>query len=267
MEEMKIIILAAGRGSRLSPLTDDKPKCMVNLFGKSLLKWQIDLFRKVGINDISIVTGYKNELIKFEDVKLFHNQNFETTNMVETLFCAEDQFSDTVIVSYGDIIFEEDALKKLIKSDDEFSIIVDKNWEKLWSIRNENLLDDAESLKINSEGHITTIGQKVLNKSDIQAQYIGLMKFQKNATKHIKKFYSDMKKQSKNGTNPLNSKIPFERSYFTDLLNGLINKGFKLKATPIEGGWLELDTVKDYEIYNKMYKNGTILKIINLKKM
>ena len=54
---MNGIILAAGQGKRLAPLTKNKPKCMVNLFGKTLLEWQISVFKKCGITDISIVTG------------------------------------------------------------------------------------------------------------------------------------------------------------------------------------------------------------------
>lgn len=267
MSNLKIIILAAGTGSRLSPLTDDKPKCMVELFGKSLLQWQLEIFKKFGITDISVVTGYKHNLIDFNDIKIYHNSNFEKTNMIETLFCAEKEFNDTVIVSYGDIFFETDVFQKLLESKEEFSIVVDKNWEKYWKLRNENPLDDAESLKIDQLGNITSIGQKVDNISEIQAQYIGLMKFQGNSTNIIKKFFYKMKKRSKIEVNPLNPKIPFEKSYFTDLLHGLIREGNKLKAIPINGGWLELDTIDDYKMYNNMKNNNTLSQILDLSKI
>ena len=63
------IILAAGEGTRLRPLTNKVPKCMVTLFGKSLLEWQLNIFRECNIKDISIITGYKKESINFPDVK------------------------------------------------------------------------------------------------------------------------------------------------------------------------------------------------------
>lgn len=264
---MKVIILAAGSGTRLSPLTDNRPKCMVELFGKSLLQWQLEVYKKLGITDISIVTGYKHHLIEFENIKMYHNSNFETTNMVETLFCAEKDFSEDVIISYGDIVFETDVLKKLIESKDEFSIVVDKNWKKYWEIRNENPLEDAESLKIDKNGNIITIGQKVSDISEIQAQYIGLMKFQGKATSIIKNFYHKMKEQSKNGKNPLNVELPFEKSYMTDLLFGLIKEGIKFHAIQIQNGWLELDTKKDYDVYNLMGKNEIISEIFNINKI
>ena len=60
---MKAIILAAGRGSRMKNLTDEKPKCLAKLRGKPLLEWQLTSLREAGIEDIAIVTGYKRELL------------------------------------------------------------------------------------------------------------------------------------------------------------------------------------------------------------
>ena len=68
---MNVIILAAGEGNRLKPLTNDTPKCLVKLFGKSLLDWQLDLFQNLHINDITIVKGYLQEKINFESEKYF----------------------------------------------------------------------------------------------------------------------------------------------------------------------------------------------------
>lgn len=262
---MKVIILAAGSGTRLSPLTDEKPKCMVKLFGKSLLEWQIEVFRELGIKDISVVTGYKKELISMEGIKFYHNHDFKNTNMVETLFCAEKEIKKTVIISYGDIIFQKNVVKKLIESEDDFSVVVDIKWRKYWDIRFDNPLDDAESLILNSENYIKNIGQKTTNLDEIQGQYIGLMKFKEPATKIIIEFYRKIQNLSKEKKNPLNPNLPFKLSYMTDFLQGLINEKHKLKAVLIENGWLELDSLHDYNIYNELYQQGKISDFINIK--
>jgi len=262
---MKVIILAAGRGTRLSPLTDEKPKCMVKLFGKSLLEWQIGVFRELGIKDISVVTGYKKELISIDDIKFYHNSNFENTNMVETLFCAEKEINETVIISYGDIIFQKSVVKKLIKSDENFSVIVDRKWRKYWDIRFDNPLDDAESLILDSKNYIKNIGQKTTNLDKIQGQYIGLMKFKEPATKIIKEFYRKTQNLSRENKNPLNPNLPFRLSYMTDFLQGLINEKYKLKAVLIENGWLELDSIHDYNIYNELYQQEKISNFIKIE--
>ena len=255
---LNAIILSAGEGKRLRPLTDKKPKGLIELFGKSILKRQIDIFSSSGITDISIVTGFNSSMIKFPKINYFHNPNFKTTNMIETLFCAEQKLNESTIISYGDIIFESTVLEKLICSKNEISIIIDLEWEKYWKKRFRNPLSDAESLKINENNYITEIGQKVEKIEEIQGQFIGLMKFQNEGIKNLKNFYHQCKIISKNSNNPLNSTIPFEKSYMTDLLQGLIKNGFLLKSIPISNRWLELDSIEDYKLYNEMYKDNTI---------
>ena len=113
---MKVIILAAGEGKRLRPLTNEIPKCLVTLFGKSILHRQIEIYKKLNIKDIIIISGYKREKIKIENIQEYHNKEFDSTNMLETLFCAENELEDSVIIAYGDIIFEEENLNLLINS-------------------------------------------------------------------------------------------------------------------------------------------------------
>jgi len=86
---MKAVILAAGMGVRLGKYTAGLPKGMLNFAGKTLIERQIDTFRKAGVGDIIIVTGYNAEKIPYKGVRYCHNPNYESTNMVESLFCAE----------------------------------------------------------------------------------------------------------------------------------------------------------------------------------
>ena len=260
---MKAIILAAGEGRRLRPLTENKPKCMVELFGKNLLDWKIDLLKKCGISDIIIITGYMSEKINLKQVRYYENSLFETTNMVETLFCAREEFNDSLLIIYGDIIFEKKILEKFLKSEDEISLITDQNWKEYWKIRFENPLDDAESLKLDQDGFIQNIGQKVKNIDEISGQYIGLIKFPKKSIQKILEFYDVMKEKSKTGKNPLNSNVPFEQSYMTDFLQAMINSGFKIKPIPVKNGWLELDSINDYNLYKKLFDNGQIKNFFN----
>jgi len=132
---LKAIILAAGEGKRLRPLTNNIPKCMIKLFNKSIIERQIENFRINGIQDITIVTGYCGNMIKFDNVKTYHNSNYNSTNMIETLFYAEPEMTDDVIISYGDIIYEKKVLQKLIESKEEYSVIIDKNWYNYWKMR------------------------------------------------------------------------------------------------------------------------------------
>ena len=265
MNNLKAIILAAGQGKRLRPLTENIPKCMVNFLGKSILKRQIEIFQNLGIHDISVVTGYCDDKVNLDNITKFKNKNFMTTNMVESLFTAEEKLDDSVIVSYGDIIFEPTIIQSLINSSHDISVIVDKNWKDLWNVRFENPLDDAESLVLDENELILELGQKVESIDNIQGQFIGLMKFQNDGITDIINFYKKMKLISNSSINPLNPNLLFEKSFMTDFLQGLIKNNQKLNAVLIENGWLEIDSLKDYNLYQKMYSDKTLSKLISFE--
>ena len=261
---MNAIILAAGKGERLQPLTNDKPKCLVELFGKSLLEWQIEAFQSSGITDVTIVSGYKSDLINFPEITILKNEKYESTNMVETLFSAKEKMLDSTIVSYGDIIFEKNVLESLINSPNDISVIVDKQWKRLWEKRFQDPLSDAESLII-EDGCIVEIGQKVNSYEKICGQYIGLMKFQGSGIDLIKRHYEEAKNQANTGTNPLNASLPFEKSYLTDFLYSLIRGGATIKAVPVNNGWLEIDTLSDLDLYEFLYKKGELADFLDMR--
>ena len=262
---MKVIILAAGEGTRLRPLTNNTPKCLVSLFGKSILQWQLDVLNYFNIKDISVVKGYLQDQINLSNIHYFQNSNYNQTNMVETLFCAREKLFDDVIISYGDIIFEKNVFKKLSDSEDDISLIIDKNWEKYWKLRFDNPLDDAESLTIDQNGYITDIGQKTTQLEMVQGQYIGLMKFQNEGVKFLKNFYDNAKELSTKSKNPLNPNLPFEKSFMTDLLRAMINNGYKIRSIPISNGWLELDSYDDFIKYERMYRKKTLSEFFNVE--
>ena len=109
---MRAVILAAGCGTRLRPLTDNRPKCMVELAGSSLLERQLMVLRAAGIDQITVVTGFRSDKIDADGCHLVHNPDYSVTNMVATLFCAREAFSaeHDLLISYGDIVYEPRVL-------------------------------------------------------------------------------------------------------------------------------------------------------------
>ena len=181
-----MIILAAGQGVRLRPLTDTRPKCLVKVVGKPLLDWQLAVARSEGISDITIVRGYLREMVDRPGVSYFDNLEYRTTNMVETLWCAESVFGNGFVVSYGDIVYESRVLRKLLSADHPISVVVDQGWRSYWEKRFTNVLDDAETLEVNESGKITSIGQEPSCISEIQGQYIGLTSFREDGVKALR---------------------------------------------------------------------------------
>lgn len=262
---MKAIILAAGKGKRLLPITKEIPKSMIEFAEKSLLERIVNVFRNCKITDISIVVGHNASKINFPNVQIFFNEKYEQTNMLESLFCAEEKIDEAVIISYADIIFEKRILTKLIASEEDITIVVDTNWLKYWKLRIENPLDDAhETVRIDKESNAIYIGQKVKNVQDVDGHFIGVMKVQKNGIKILKDFYHKSKCQATKDYNPLNPNLTFENSRLVDLIQGLITSGMKVNVSTTKNGWLEFDTPKDFVIYNDLKNKKILSSIINL---
>ena len=244
---MKVIILAAGKGTRMGSLTDKKPKCMITYKGKSLINYTIQTIRACGINEIIIIDGYNNNILKNhlldDKIKFITNKKYSTTNMVYTLFCAESEMNDDLIISYADIIYNKEVLKNLINNNNNFVVTVDKKWLDLWKIRMDNPLLDAETMKIDKDCNIVEIGNKPKSYLDIHGQYVGLIKISNSVLKMIRRFYHKLDKTKKyDGKN-------FNNMYMTSFIQLIVDSGCKVKADLINGGWLEFDNQNDLNVY------------------
>lgn len=242
---MKVIILAGGQGTRLRPLTNDKPKCMVEYKNKPIINYILETIKGCELSDIAIVNGYKKDVLedylKNEKISFFTNKNYDTTNMVNTLFYAKDFMDDDIIISYADIVYDEKILQKLIDSKDDFSVVVDKKWRELWSQRMDNPLEDAETLKV-IDGKIIELGKKPNCYDEIEGQYIGLIKISKNVIHQVINYYEDLDKNS------FYDGKDFNNMYMTSFIQMMIDNLLDVKPIFIDGGWVEVDCVDDLKV-------------------
>ncbi|MEW6984340.1 NTP transferase domain-containing protein [Colwelliaceae bacterium 6471] len=250
----RVLILAAGEGTRLRPLTNDKPKCMVPLLGTSLVERQIACLKRQGVTDIHIATGYRAEQIETLGYPTSFNPRYNKTNMVSTLFCALNfiQQAGDLIIAYGDIVYDDINLTTLLESDGDIALMIDKKWRELWSLRLENPLEDAETLVMNEQGYVTELGKKPDNYERIQGQYTGLIKISANKIADFVNFYQLLDR------NATYDGKDFDNMYMTSFLQALIDAGWQAKAALVNNGWLEIDSVEDLEQYELLAKQGTL---------
>lgn len=246
---MRAIILAAGEGTRLRPYTSHQPKCLVKLGGRSLLDLQIEALGAVGIEDITIVTGYQSEKIEALDLATRLNRDYARTNMVASLMCADDLLDggDDVLIAYGDIVYEPRIVEAVLSSRAPLATVVDTAWLDLWSLRTDDPLSDAETLKLDGTGHIRELGRRPTSYAEIEGQYIGLTKVAATYAPEMVTSYRRLKRQVPSG-----SPEP-ERMHMTDFLQLLIDNGCPVTAVCVEGGWLEVDTASDLELFNHLH--------------
>ena len=242
---MKAVILAAGRGSRLGSITKSKPKGMTKVCNTTLLDWQHSTLRSAGIEEIFVITGYLSQVIETKGYKTIFNPYWNRSNMISSIMVALDNIDTPLIISYSDIIYNDAIVKDLIKSDSELSVAYDKKWLKLWKMRFEEPLSDAESFTLDLKGNITEIGNKVKTVEEIEGQFMGLLKINSKAKDLII-----------NIINQDSSK--FYNYDTTKLINELINNDISVGAVANQDGWCEIDCPRDLQIASKLIKNGII---------
>lgn len=238
---MKSIILAAGKGTRLKGLTKSKPKCLVKIQGKSIIEYQLEIFNNFKLEDITLIAGYKSKKLNYLNKKTIINKDFDNTNMLYSLYCALDEIKGNVIISYGDSIFDNSIIEKMIMSKSDICIASDANWKNYWDSRYLDPLTDLETYKVDNEDNVINIGDKPHSYSQIDGQYIGLIRLSSKGSEIFKKelihFYN---------LGLVNDK-PFNDAFLTDFLQALILKGYLIKSQKIYGNYVEIDTIEDIE--------------------
>ena len=257
----RAIILAAGQGTRLRPLTNNKPKCLVLLQGKTFLERQVNVLKRAGVKDLLVVGGYRVDLIKEAGFNCMVNPKYESTNMVETLFRGVSfiELGGDLIIGYGDIIYQIDNLNQVLSCEDEIGVMVDRNWRRYWELRFSDPLEDAETFVMDSEGYVIELGKKAKSFKRIHGQYTGLIKVRENKIKDFIDFYKSLNR------NKIYDGKNFSNMYMTSFLQEIIDAGWKVKAVSVENGWLEIDSVNDLQIYENLYKVGELASFCRLE--
>ncbi len=237
---MKAIILAAGRGSRMGDETADKPKCLAKLVDRSLLSWQISALKDAGLDDVVVVGGYRKDMLVDSGCEVLVNERWEQTNMVQSLFCAGSYLmNEDCIVSYADIVYHPKIIESIKQAKGDIVISYDRLWEKLWRLRFEDPLSDAETFKVDDDGLLTEIGQTPRSVDDIQGQYMGLLKFTPAGWAGVDAITQTMSSED------------LDKLDMTALLNKVLMVQGRIETVGVDGRWCEADNVNDLQLYQQ----------------
>jgi phosphoenolpyruvate phosphomutase len=258
-EKMTAIIAAAGFEKQLLPLIEDKPKCLLDIKGKTILERQVAALNECNIKDIALVRGYKKEAITLPNIRYYDNDRYEETGELVSLFCAENEMKGRCLILYGDIMFETAVLEKLLKSPADISLVVDLAWydqlqhgataphikPDLVSLQDppgKNVL--SRYISPDEQNRIVKIGQHVPHEQ-AHGEFIGLAMFSERGIDAFKRVYRDAQQtyQAK-GFHEAGS---LTKATFTDMVQELIDKGHSVNCVPIFKGWMEVDSFEEYQ--------------------
>ena len=240
-----VIIIAAGLGSRLKKYTDNLPKCMLDFAGKTLLQRQIEAFKKNGLNKISVIRGFKKEKINYPDLTYFENKEYKNNNILSSLMYAEEALNGHVIVSYSDILFEKEVVKRLMESEHDISIVVDIDWRGYYINRKDHPINEAENVIFDANNNVVEIGKIHTGKHDVHGEFIGMLKLSPRGSEIFKKHFHRAKDLYWN--KPFQRAKTFQKAYITDIIQDMTDLGVPIHCVIIERGWKEIDTEEDYK--------------------
>jgi L-glutamine-phosphate cytidylyltransferase len=253
---MKAIIIAAGACKRLRPLTDNLPKCMLKINGKTIIENMLDIFKSNDIEDISIIRGYMGSKIDFQNITYFENDDFMNNNILHSLMYSRDklvqamQEGEEVIISYSDIVYEESVLNKLIKSKANIAAVVDIDWMDYYDGRSDHPITQAEKALFDENYRMIQIGKHILNdlnESHISnhGEFLGLFKLSPEGIRTFLAHFDRLNSTYSKYDSFHNAK-EWQKSYITDFFQEMVDMNEDINCVTIKKGWKEFDTVQDF---------------------
>jgi phosphoenolpyruvate phosphomutase len=231
------VVLAASRGRGLEAMTAERPKVMLPIAGKPLLRWLVDGFKKENINDITVVGGYRADAIDTAGIKLVLNERYAETGELSSLACAVESLDSDAVISYGDLLFRSYVLRDLVESEADFSVVVDS---LMSGSSNRTVRDFAYCSRGDDRGLFGTpvLLERVTSAADPErapnGRWIGLLNVSRAGLAKLKATMKVLRGEDR-----------FEELDMPALLNALIAGGSKIEVLYVHGHWRGVNDLDD----------------------
>jgi len=230
----RAIILSAGRGGRLLPLTERLPKCLLDLGGRSLLAWQLKALAEAGLREAVVVTGFGSEHVDLEinrnappgmRVRALYNPFFQVADNLASCWIARTELCGPCLILNGDTLFEPEIARRLLAaSPAPITVTIDRK-----------AAYDEDDMKVVANGNrLTAIGKK-LTTGDVNGESIGFLRFDVAGSEQ---FVAEVERSMR---------VPAGlRRWYLSAINDLAGAGVDVRVASIEGlQWGEIDYPAD----------------------
>lgn len=254
--QVTAVIIAAGSGKTLLPLTQERPVCLLDIKGRTILERQMETLMACGVHNVVVVRGYKKEQLALPGIRYYDNDRYEETGELRSLFAAEEALKGRVLFLYADILFDQAVLEKLLRSEADVAIVVDRAWMD----QRDRLLPLAKPMDLVVTEHpplfshrfipsedddtVLRIGQRI-PPDEATGEFIGMALFSERGVTLLRDTYQRLCQEPRQGR--FHEADSLDRASITDLLQELVDRGQTVSCANIYKGWREIDTFEDYQ--------------------
>ena len=246
---MKVIIIGAGRGSRLRPLTDDRPKCMLPVDGRPILQWILDAFAHHGLDDVVFVGGYRMESVQdyAPDLRFVYNDQWPHNNILASLFYAEEFMGEGFFCSYADTIITPALLAPFFDEPSDITLSLDTTSNERYSLRPPQAHAPIEGTYV--DGPRVTQIERVIGTSDAYGEFTGVTRFSAAGAQMFRDKYHSAKERYTGQAFQLSPS--FETCYLIDMYREMLDADIPIGHAASRYSYLEIDTPEDYALAQK----------------
>jgi choline kinase len=248
-----VVLLGAGRGSRLMPLTADQPKSFTEIGGRRILDWTLDAFRRNGLQRFVFVAGYLKEVVRtaYPDFLYVENPDWANTNMLHSLMCARDDLADGFYSTYTDTLFRDNAVALLKESGHDITLVMDTDWRSRYRFRSEHPESDGE--KMIARGDRVTRLSRTIDPAEASGEFTGVLKMTAAGARALMSAYDDTRASLGLDGEFVDGRS-FRMGYLIHLLDRMVQAGVRVHCVPVPGDYHEIDTLQDYELARAAWK-------------
>jgi len=236
----RAVVLGASRGAELGALTENKPKCMIDVRGRPLLSRLCQTFKGAGVGEIVVVRGYMKDKINLPSVTPVDNDLFATTGEAASLSAAVDYLHGDCIVSYGDILFRQYYLDQVMAVDADITVLVDALWKERKSDAEDWVRDLVKCSRPFSGDYldddpvtVTRIAND-MDPADADGEWIGLASLSAKGSDLVR---AEIEAMGKDASLP--------KASLPDLFTRLAEQGHAIRVIYVPGQWLDVDDAAD----------------------
>ena len=237
----RAILLAASRGGKLGPLTEQRPKCMIDVRGEPLLQRLVRTVNQSGLHDVTVVRGYRKEAIDLAGIETVDNDRYGDTGEASSLACASNRLYGPCVVSYGDILFRRHVLDGLLAADGDIVTVVDARRRADSSRAPDRAVDWVRCSRPFTGGYLDdervtleAIGNDEAGVENAHGEFIGLTKLSEDGASLVRGALDAM---TKDGT--------LDSADLPEVFARLIAQGAEIDVLYITGHWLDVDDAFD----------------------